>query len=153
MPPKKKTNYISYELKKLDAYLAQLTSFLDGNPPDVADDRIKYLQTPRGGESIKVIASKEQQVASFMKILQELPKLLSEINTLRKEVDGVVAKDEVRGDQERPGFMDNDIKEEEEEDDEKPPIVNKGLPPSSNIDLVDPDEDTDKFDDANYWED
>jgi hypothetical protein len=149
MPPKKKTNYISYELKKLEAYLAQLHAYLDENPPDKAEDRVKYLETARGGEMIKVIASKEQQITSFMKILQELPKLLSEINTLRKEVDGITIKDEVRGDQDRPGFMDNDIKEEEE--DEKSPIVNKGLPPSS-IDLDDP-EDKDKFDDADYWED
>lgn len=152
MPPKKKTNYISYELKKLEAYLAQLTSFLDRNPPDRAVDRTVLLQTARGGEAIKVIASIEQQVNAFMKILQELPKLLSEINTLRKEVDGVTIKDEVRGDQERPGFMDNDDIKEEDEDDEKPPIVNKGLPPSSNIDLDDPD-DSNNFDDAEYWED
>ena len=51
---------------------------------------------------IKVIATKEQQLKAFLDILKELPKLLSEINTLRKEVDGVTIKDEVRGDQERP---------------------------------------------------
>ena len=147
MPPKKKTNYISYELKKLESYLSQLNSFLDENPPDKAEDRVKYLETARGGEMIKVIASKEPQIKAFMDILKELPKLLSEMNTLRKEVDGVTIKDEVRGDQERPGFMDNNI--EEDEEDEKPPIVNRGLPAPNSEDT---EKDTDKFDDAEYWE-
>lgn len=153
MPPKKKTNYISYELAKLENYLKQLQNTLDNSPPDRAVDRIELLETARGGQMIKVIATKEQQLKAFLDILKELPKLLSEINTLRKEVDGVTIKDEVRGDQERPGFMDNDDVKDDDEEDEKSPIVNKGLPPSSPIDFVDPDDDKDKFDDADYWED
>ena len=51
MPPKKKTNYISYELKKLENYLTQLNNTLDLNPPDRAADRIEILQTARGGQN------------------------------------------------------------------------------------------------------
>lgn len=151
MPPKKKTNYISYELKKLENYLTQLNNTLDLNPPDRATDRIELLETARGGQMIKVIATKEQQLKAFLDILKELPKLLSEINSLRKEVDGQGKEVEVRGDQERPGFMDNDdINDQQEE--EKPKTINRGLPaPGKTVD--DLADDDNQFDDPGYWED
>jgi hypothetical protein len=150
MPAKKKTNYISYELKKLENYLTQLNNTLDNNPPDQAVDRIELIQTARGGQMIKVIATKEQQLKAFLDILKELPKLLSEINTLRKEVDGHTKEVEVRGDQDRPGFMDND--DVVDEKNEEPPIQ-RGLPaPGKTVQDLS-DDDPSEFDDASYWED
>jgi hypothetical protein len=150
MPAKKKTNYISYELKKLENYLTQLNNTLDNNPPDQAVDRIELIQTARGGQMIKVIATKEQQLKAFLDILKELPKLLSEINTLRKEVDGRTKEVEVRGDQDRPGFMDND--DVVDEKNEEPPIQ-RGLPAARKTVEDLSDDDANEFDDASYWED
>lgn len=117
MAGKKKTNYISYELKKLDTYVGQLLDFLDKNPPNLAVDRLERIVTARG-ESIKVIASIEQQVKTFNDIMEKLPKLLEDLNRLRKEVDTDKKEIEVRGGQDRPGFMEDD--DDIEEQDEKP---------------------------------
>lgn len=115
MAGKKKSNYISYELKKLDSYVEQLQEFLDNNPPNLAVDRVERIVTNRG-ESIKVIASKEAQVKCFMDQLEKLPRLLEDLNRLRKEVDSDKKEVELRGGADRPGFMDDDDEEEEEQE-------------------------------------
>jgi hypothetical protein len=120
MPAKKKTNYISYELTKLETYLEQLQAFLDKNPPDLAVDRTEIYATARGGEGIKVIASIEDQVKMFLLALEKLPRVLEDINRLRKEVDGGKEEIELRGGADRPGFMDDDEDDEEEEVKPKP---------------------------------
>lgn len=113
MAGKKKTNYISYELKKLDLYISQMNDFLDKNPPNLATDRIERIVTGRG-ESIRVIASIETQVKCFMDNLEKLPKLLEDLNRLRKQVDDDKKEITLRGGADRPGFMDDDEDEEEE---------------------------------------
>lgn len=117
MPAKKKTNYISYELKKLEVYLEQLQAYLDKNPPDLAVDRTEVYSTARGGEGIKVIASIEDQVKMFLLALEKLPKVLEDLNRLRSAVDKGKDEIEIRGGVERPGFMDDD---EDDEPEEKP---------------------------------
>ena len=111
---KKKTNYISYELKKLEIYLSQLQNYLDDNPPDRLVDRLEVLQSTRGNPIIKVIASKEDQLKMFLTSLEKLPKILEDINRLRKEVDDDKKEIEVRGGQNMPGFMDDEDEEQEE---------------------------------------
>jgi hypothetical protein len=103
MPAKKKTNYVSYEIGRLDKYIKQLTSFLDKNPPDKAEDRIEVVDGPRG-PIIKVIAKKEDQIKLFMDMLTKLPSVLEDVNRLRKSVDGEDVKD-IRGGYKTPGFM------------------------------------------------
>lgn len=105
MPSKKKTNYISYELKRLEKYLKQLQQYLDDNPPDKMEDRIEEMVSTKGNPIIKVIASKEQQLKCFMEILKQMPPLLEDINKLRMAVDGEEEEDEVRGGHDIPGFM------------------------------------------------
>ena len=100
----KKTNFISYELKKLDSYIKQLQAYLDDNPPDLMVDRIELLTSTRGNTIIKVIASKEDQIKMFLTALEKLPKLLEDINRLRKTVSGEEEKN-IRGNQSIPGFM------------------------------------------------
>ena len=141
MAGKKKTNYISYELKKLDEYIEQLQSFLDKNPPNLATDRLERIISARG-ESIKVIASIETQVNCFMDKLEKLPRLLEDVNRLRKEVDQNKKEIELRGGANRPGFMD-DEDDEEEDDDPKPKKKNKSekKEPTSSV-----------FDDETFFE-
>ena len=104
MPSKKKTNYISYEIKKLEKYFKQLEKYMDDNPPDSADDRIEHIETARG-TAIKVICKKEEQIKLFKETLKELPALLENLNKLRMTVDGETEEDEVRGGHDMPGFM------------------------------------------------
>jgi len=120
MPAKKKTNYITYELKKLDLYIGQLQDFLDKNPPNLAVDRIERIVTQRG-ESIRVIASIEQQVKAFTDIVKEMPRYLEDLNRLRMQVDQDKKEVQLRGGQDRPGFMNDD----DEDDDEKPKAKTK----------------------------
>lgn len=112
----KKTNFISYELKQLEEYYDQLNTYLKKNPPDLAVDRVEYIDTPRGGQTIKVIASREAQVKLFTETLEKLPKILTDINLLRKSVDGLEEKN-VRGGQDIPGFMKDDDDEDDVKDD------------------------------------
>lgn len=147
MAGKKKTNFISYELKKLDTYMEQLQDYLDNNPPNLATDRIERISTPRGGESIRVIASKEDQVKAFMGVLEKLPKVLEDINRLRKEVDTDKKETELRGGAEMPGFMmsgdDSDNDDEPKEKPKKKSTNKKG----------EDDDDSEKFDDDSFFED
>ena len=102
--PGKKTNYIAYEIKKLEKYFKQLEKYLDDNPPDSAEDRIEVMESTRGNPIIKVICKKEEQIKLFKETLKELPSLLENLNKLRATVDGQ-EENEVRGGQDVPGFM------------------------------------------------
>lgn len=127
MAAKKKSNFISYELKRLEVYLSQLQGYMDKNPPDLMVDRLEEIVLPRGGVSIKVIASIEDQIKMFLLTLEKLPKVLEDINRLRKEVDDDKKEVVVRGGQEMPGFMDDDDEEEEYEEQKKSKKKNKGV--------------------------
>lgn len=146
MPTKKKTNYVSYELKRLDTYLSQLTSYLDAHPPDKMVDRIEWIQTPRGGEIPKVISSIETQLKVFMSTLQQLPKLLSDINELRKQVEGQAKEIEIRGEQEMPGFMSSDDDQEDNRKTTDNKKENLYLPPADNL-----REDLEELSDDDFW--
>lgn len=104
MPAKKKTNYIAYEIKKLEKYFKQLEKYLDDNPPDAAVDRIEMMESTRGNPIMKVIQTKENQIKLFKETLKELPGILEQLNKLRMMVDGE-QEDEVRGGSSVPGFM------------------------------------------------
>jgi hypothetical protein len=112
---KKKTNFIILELKRLDIWYKQIESYMEKNPPDEAKDRLKEI-FGREGDVVRyqVIASIEDQVKLFMANLEKLPKVLTDINTLRAIVEKGKEDVEVRGGMERPGFMDVDDDEEED---------------------------------------
>lgn len=136
MASAKKTNFISYELKALEEYFKQLNRFLKKNPPDLAEDRVEHMTSPKGMPMIKVIASREVQIKLFTETLEKLPKILTDLNLLRKAVDGqeVVS---VRGDMDVPGFMDED--DEDDEDDKDDEYV-KQQPANSKVKFDDDDE-------------
>jgi hypothetical protein len=113
MPGKKKTNFIAHELERLDKYVKQLQKYLDDNPPHKLQDRVEYIDLPRGGQTVKVIASKETQLSKFMDVLKQMPSLLEDINKLKKSVDGEEDEQEIRGGQSLPGFMNKRSKKEQ----------------------------------------
>jgi len=107
MATKKKTNYIVYELEKLQKFYKQLENYLDNNPPNKAEDRLDVRYSQNGNPIVKVIASKESQVTLFSTQLQKLPALLESINNLRKlaDADGKEVIDEARGGRALPGLF------------------------------------------------
>jgi hypothetical protein len=125
MPAKKKTNYISYEIERLNKYIKQLTAFLDKNPPDKAEDRIEVVDGPRG-PIVKVIAKKEDQIKLFMEMLQKLPPVLEDLNRLRKGAEGEEEVD-VRGGHGLPGFMTSGDNKEEYKNNETVDISEEGF--------------------------
>jgi len=146
MPVKKKTNFISYEIDKLNQYLSQLQGYLDSNPPDRMTDRVEILSSTRGNPIMKVIASKEDQLKAFLLTLEKLPKILLELNELRKTVEGAETKASARGGVERPDFMDYEDYKNEEPD--IPPMAN-ALPAPSLQDLQSGG--GTQFDDDGFW--
>lgn len=122
-------------------YLEQLQDFLDKNPPNLAVDRTETYSTGRG-EAIKIIASIEDQVKMFLLAMEKLPKILEDLNRLRKEADKGDAEVELRGGADRPGFMDDDDEEEEEE---KPK-------PKKKTNSQKKDESPTSFDDDSFFE-
>lgn len=129
MATKKKTNYISYEIKKLEKYYKQLETYLDDHPADKIDDRLDVRYSTNGNPIVKTIASRESQLSAFFNTLQKLPSLLESINNLRKLVDGDGKEvvDKARGDKELPGLfksrMLGNATEEKKDDVEEEVIV------------------------------
>lgn len=131
----KKTNYVSYEIKQLEEYFKQLNRFLKKNPPDLAEDRVEHMTSPKGMPMIKVIASREAQIKLFTETLQKLPSILNDLNLLRKSVDGQEVVN-VRGDSGIPGFM--DVEDDDTDDDDKEYV--KQEPAASKVKFEDDDE-------------
>lgn len=102
---KKKTNYISYELRKLEKYCKQVQAYLDKKSPEEMTHDLDIRYSQAGNPIVKTIASRESQIKCWMDRLKELPALLAEINILRKAVNEEVKEKELRGNQQIPGFM------------------------------------------------
>lgn len=133
MPGKKKTNYISYEIERLNKYIKQLTTFLDKNPPDKAEDRLEVIDGPRG-PVVKIISKKEEQIKLFMEMLQKLPPVLEDLNRLRKGAEGEEEID-VRGGHGLPGFMTSSENKEEYRNNEKVDISEEGFDDDEPVDV------------------
>lgn len=123
MATKKKTNYIVYELEKLENYIKQLQEYLDNIDLYGLEDRLDVRYSQNGNPIVKVIASKEAQVKSYRENLEKLPALYETLNRLRQLADsgGVEKVEKARGDKELPGIfkhkmIDNPKKKDEDED-------------------------------------
>lgn len=143
MTAKKKTNYISYELERLDKYFKQLENYLEKNPPDKMQDRIEIFEGARGPIA-KVVATKESQINCWTDKFQKLPGILLQINALRKEVDGQGKEIVVRGQQEVPGFMEQPDEPIKQEEPEEIPSIRKFLPQNEEHKI--------EFDDDRFWQ-
>ena len=142
MPGKKKTNYISYEIERLNKYIKQLTTFLDKNPPDRAVDRLEVVDGGRG-PIVKIVSKKEEQIKLFMEMLQKLPSVLEDLNRLRKGAEGEEEVD-VRGGHGLPGFMTSNDSNEEYKNTETVDISEEGFEddPSEEVIEVEAEEET-----------
>lgn len=126
---KKKTNYIVYELEKVENYIKQLQEYLDSIDLYDLEDRLDVRHSTNGNPIVKVIASKEAQVKSYRENLEKLPPLYETLNRLRQLADsgGVEKVEKARGDKELPGIFKhkmlgqakkNEDTETEEDDDD-----------------------------------
>lgn len=119
--PKKKTNYIGYDLDWLEQQYKQLKNWCEDKLNGGIEDRIEMLESTRGNPIMKLIASEETQIKCLRDTLKELPSMLLEINRLRKIADEEDSTETtVRGGHDIPGFM-----EDAEDDDEPAPIKEK----------------------------
>ena len=107
MAGKKKTNFIIYELEKLENYVKQLQEYLDNIDLYGLEDRLDVRYSQNGNPIVKVIASKEAQVKSYRENLEKLPALYETINRLRQLADtgGEEKVEKARGDKELPGIF------------------------------------------------
>lgn len=155
--PKKKTNYIGYDLKWLEDRCNELKKWCEEKLSGGIEDRIEIYESTRGNPIIKVIASEETQIKTLRDTLKELPSMLLEINRLRKlaeEEDSGEAT--VRGDHDVPGFMEVD-EDDTDESIKKVEVIQKrestkkqsqkAIPtPTPNV-MLDDDEDDGDFED------
>lgn len=107
MASKKKTNYIVYELERLQKYVDQLQTYLDDIDLYGLEDRLDVRYSQNGNPIVKVIASKEAQVKSYRENLEKLPALYETLNRLRQMADtgGEEKVEKARGDKELPGIF------------------------------------------------
>lgn len=107
MATKKKTNYIVYELKRLQKYIDQLQTYLDDVDLYQLEDRLDVRYSTQGNPIVKVIASKEAQVKSYRENIEKLPALYETLNRLKKLADTGEEEvvDKARGDKDLPGLF------------------------------------------------
>jgi hypothetical protein len=107
MATKKKTNYIVYELEKLENYVKQLQEYLDNIDLYGLEDRLDVRYSQNGNPIVKVIASKEAQVKSYRENLEKLPALYDTLLRLRKLADTGDEErvEKARGDKDLPGIF------------------------------------------------
>lgn len=107
MATKKKTNYIVYELQRLQKYIDQLQTYLDDVDLYQLEDRLDVRYSQNGNPIVKVIASKEAQVKSYRENIEKLPALYETLNRLKAQADtgGEEVVEKARGDKELPGIF------------------------------------------------
>jgi hypothetical protein len=121
MATKKKTNYIVFELKKIENYIKQLQDYLDSIDLYNLQDRLDVRYSANDNPIVKVVASKEAQVKSYRENLEKLPALYETLNRLRKMADTGEEEvvDKARGNKDLPGLfrhkMIDNVKSKDEE--------------------------------------
>lgn len=140
--PKKKVNYIGYELTWLEKKCKQLQKWVEDKLDGEIRDRIEVYESTRGNPIIKVIASEEAIIKALRDTLKELPNMLLEINRLKKIADEEDSPEKmVMGDYDIPGFMDDDT-----------PVI-KNQPEQTNTILKELPPSTSEFDSSDYIDD
>ncbi len=94
---KKPNNYIEYELEFLEMKAEELKGYIEANPLNKLEDRIKWKETKSGGTLPIVVASKEAQRKDLTQALKDYAELLRTINEMREKED--VKKSSPRGNQ------------------------------------------------------
>ncbi len=76
---------IEEELKWYEKKIKQIESYLDGIEPESLMDRKGLKEGAKGGAYQVVVATIEQQMASFMTSMEKLPKLYYQLDELRNK--------------------------------------------------------------------
>lgn len=92
--PVKKNSYIQFELDWLQEKANQLKAYVDANPFDKLDDRIRLKETSRGGVIPVLAASIETQIKSLTQALKDYAQIIEVIDNLREKEE---AKVQARG--------------------------------------------------------
>lgn len=91
----KKTTYINAELDWAEQQLTAWKSYVDANPLDKLEDRVKYKETKTGGAIPMVIASIEAQGKFVQETMKNYLALLEQVDKLREKEEN--KKIETRG--------------------------------------------------------
>lgn len=92
----KKTNtYIDFELDWLQTKAEQLKAYVDSNPFDQLEDRIRLKETARGGTIPVLAASIEAQIKSLTQALKDYAQIIEAIDKMR---EAEAKKSSARGD-------------------------------------------------------
>ena len=84
MATSKKNNYISTELSWAEEKLTEWRSYIDDNPINELQDRVKMKQTANGGAIPMVIASIESQIKSIRDTMKEYLQMIEVVKRLRE---------------------------------------------------------------------
>jgi hypothetical protein len=104
---KKANTYIDFELDWLQTKAEQLKAYVDNNPFNELQDRIRLKETSRGGAIPVLAASIEAQIKSLTQALKDYAQIIEVIDKLRE----AEAKKQItsRGDQDISPLESGDI--------------------------------------------
>jgi hypothetical protein len=85
MASKKTNTYIDFELDWLTEKATQLKAYVDKNPFDELEDRIRLKETARGGAIPILAASIEAQIKSLTQALKDYALIIEVIDKLREK--------------------------------------------------------------------
>lgn len=90
----KRNNYISVELDFAEEQLESYKKYIQDNPIDQIEDRWGKKEMPRGGHTMVVTSTREQQIKSVQDTMVKFLQMLEVIDKLREKEE---AKLEARG--------------------------------------------------------
>jgi hypothetical protein len=81
----KKNNYISAELDFAEEQLETWKDYINANPIHKLEDRWGRKEMPKGGQTMVVTATREQQIKCVQDTLAKYLQLLEVVNNLREK--------------------------------------------------------------------
>ena len=99
---KKQNNYVSAELDFAEESLKQWREYIEANPIHEIKDRWGVKEMPKGGQTMVVTSTAEQQIKCVQDTLTKYLQLIEVVNKLREVEE---AKKEARGSSSVPHRM------------------------------------------------
>lgn len=103
----RKNNYIGADLDFASEQLAQWRLYMEANPIDQIEDRWGKKEMPKGGYTMVVTSTREQQIKCVQDTMAKYLQLLEVIDKLREAEEK--KKIQTRGDQELSPFESGDV--------------------------------------------
>lgn len=102
-------SYIKYEIQWFEEKVKQLRDYIDDNPFHSLEDRTETFITTKGIPTIKIVATKEDQLKILKDILKDLPAMFEALERLREK--DIATKIELRGGSQASGIMKKHLEE------------------------------------------